>query len=315
MEHLNALAVASLPMDADTARWVAGIGDDLAAKLAAVGLVPERPKAITVAGLTDAFRVAREGKTKPGSLTNLRTVTNDILGFFLPAMNPNDIDERKAESFKKHLEDRGLASATTARRLRFVRTIFAYGVKEKLIAVNPFGEVSCMSTLPKERRVYVPASDIEAMLPYANPTWRTILALARFAGLLCPSEVLTLRWEHIDLANDRMTVTSPKTEHIPGKDYRGMPIFGNLKPYLEEAFELAEPGEVFVVGGPQGQRYREASQGPNGWVNANLRTTFGKLVRRAGLKQWPKPFHTLRASCETDARLCACRVTPDRRGC
>ena len=34
VENLNALAVANLPMDADTARWVATIGDDLAAKLA-----------------------------------------------------------------------------------------------------------------------------------------------------------------------------------------------------------------------------------------------------------------------------------------
>lgn len=79
-----------------------------------------------------------------------------------------------------------------------------------------------------------------------------------------------------------------------------MPIFGNLKPYLEEAYELAEDGEEYVVGGPQGQRYREAAQGPNGWVNSNLRTPLHKLFRRAGLKPWPKAFNTLRASAEYD---------------
>lgn len=42
VESLNALAVARLPLDTDTARWVAGIGDDLAAKLATVGLIPPR---------------------------------------------------------------------------------------------------------------------------------------------------------------------------------------------------------------------------------------------------------------------------------
>src|SRR5262249_16038739 len=30
------------------------------------------------------------------------------------------------------------------------------------------------------------------------------------------------------------------------------------------------------------------------------RTEFGRLLRRAGLTPWPRLFHTLRASCETD---------------
>jgi len=39
---------------------------------------------------------------------------------------------------------------------------------------------------------------------------------------------------------------------------------------------------------------------PGGWANANLRTTFTKIVRRAGLTQWPRLFHNLRASRETE---------------
>ena len=35
-------------------------------------------------------------------------------------------------------------------------------------------------------------------------------------------------------------------------------------------------------------------------MNANLRTTFQKIVRRAGLKPWPRLFHNLRASRETE---------------
>ena len=65
-------------------------------------------------------------------------------------------------------------------------------------------------------------------------------------------------------------------------------------------WQLAAPGEEYVVGGPQGDKYRETAHGPNGWVNMNLRTTFEKLIRRAGLTPWPKLFHNLRASCETD---------------
>ena len=136
VEHLNALAVAQLPMDADTARWVASIGDDLAARLAAVGLIPERPKAIDMVGLTEAYRAKAAERQKPASLTVLRTITNDILGYFNPSKNPNSVTEADAENFKRHLQGRGLASATVSRRLRFVRTIFTFGVKQKLIGLT-----------------------------------------------------------------------------------------------------------------------------------------------------------------------------------
>src|SRR5262249_8769641 len=36
------------------------------------------------------------------------------------------------------------------------------------------------------------------------------------------------------------------------------------------------------------------------YANQNLRTRFTKIIRRAGLTPWPKLFHNLRASCETD---------------
>src|SRR5207248_3733559 len=61
-------------------------------------------------------------------------------------------------------------------------------------------------------------------------------------GLRCPSEVLSLKWEHVNFGTARMTVPSCKTEHHPGKDYRTVPIFAELRPYLEEAFELAADG-------------------------------------------------------------------------
>ena len=300
VEHLITAAITRTPLDTDTARWVASIGDDLAGKLAAVGLVPERPKATTVAALIQAYRDIVAARQKPASQTVVRTIANDVLGHFNPSGLASGVSSADAEAFKDHLQTRGLAPATVSRRLRFVRTIFAFGVKRKLIPANPFADVSAVSVLPKERRVYVPASNIVKVMGHANPTWRTILALTRFAGLRCPSEVVNLKWEDVNLADGIMTVTAPKTERYPGKGYRAVPIFGNLRPHLEEAWELAAPGTVYVVSGPQGDVYRAAFYGPNGAVNANLRTAFGKLIRRSGLIQWPRLFNTLRASCETD---------------
>jgi integrase len=125
--------------------------------------------------------------------------------------------------------------------------------------------------------------DAQKLLEVAPPEWRCIIALARFAGLRCPSEVLSLRWSDIQFDTGKMTVTSPKTAHLPGKEYRVVPIFARLRPYLEEAFELAPAGAEYVVSGTMADNYRATAEGARGWVSVNLRTQMQRLTRRAGL--------------------------------
>ena len=48
-----------------------------------------------------------------------------------------------------------------------------------------------------------------------------------------------------------MVIHSPKTEHC-GKATRLVPIFPELRPYLEEAWDAAEPGAEFVISSPRG---------------------------------------------------------------
>ena len=300
VETLNAIAIAMMPMDSETARWVAGIGDELAAKLAAVGLIPERPKAVTLAGLLAHYAAKKEAGNKPGTRTNHRTITNDLNGFFTPNADPKRITEADAKGFLEHLRKRGLASYTVARRVRRVRSIFAFAVQENLTPANPFAGVKASATLPDDRKAYVTAADAEKLLAAAAPTWRTIIALCRFAGLRCPSEVFRLTWADVNFATGRMTIPNVKTAGQTGKAYRVCALFGNLRPYLEDAHELAEPGAVYVVGGAMADAMRARMDGPNGSNDANARTAFLKLIRRAGLTPWPRLFHTLRASCETD---------------
>ena len=75
-----------------------------------------------------------------------------------------------------------------------------------------------------------------------------------------------------------------------------MPFFPELKPVLEEAYELALEGTEYVVGGG----YREKALTAGGWKNCNLRTQFYRILRRAGVAKFPKPFNNLRASRETE---------------
>ncbi len=299
VETLHALAVANLPMDAETAQWMNGIGDDLAAKLAAVGLIAKRTTR-NVGEFLSAYLEQRRGDSKPATAVTIHRVVTDLTAFLGATADLRAVTVEQAEGFKRLYQDKKLASATVYRRLKMAKMLFGHALKLKLIAANPFADVKSKNHNPPERRCYISPPDAQKLIDAANPTWRTIIALSRFAGLRCPSEVLMLKWENVNLAAGRMVVQSPKTEHLEGRSERVVPVFAVLRPYLEEAWELAAPGEQYVVGGEQGNKYRETAQGPNGWVNMNLRTTFEKLIRRAGLTPWPKLFHNLRASCETD---------------
>ena len=128
-----------------------------------------------------------------------------------------------------------------------------------------------------------------------NHDWRMIITLARYGGLRCPSEVLSLKWQHVDWDQRRIRVPSPKTEH-QGKESRMIPMFPELRVALEEAWELAAEGAVYVID----EQYRKAANRKTGWRNTNLRTYFMKIVQRAGLQPWPKLFHALRSSRETE---------------
>ncbi|CAN5624705.1 hypothetical protein BH11PLA2_BH11PLA2_40240 [soil metagenome] len=299
VEHLNALQVTRLPMDTEIAAWVVRIGDDLAEKLSIVGLIPPR-ESRTLAGFLETYIEGRKADSKPATIITLQQVQKDLITLYGPKANLRDIGPEQADNLRTHYQSKGLALATTYRRLKMARMFFARAKTFKLIAENPFAEVKSKNSTASERQHYITPADTEALLEQANPTWRTVIALARFAGLRCPSEVLSLRWENVDLAAGRMTVTSPKTSHLEGRAYRVVPVFAALRPHLQDAFDLAEPGEVYVVGGATGATFRKAAQGAGGWANSNLRTTFEKIIRRAGLTPWPRLFHNLRASLETD---------------
>ena len=65
---------------------------------------------------------------------------------------------------------------------------------------------------------------------------------------------------------------------------------------LQEAGKNAPEGAVYVVD----EQMRRSAMGKAGWRNCNLRTQFQRIIKRAGLKPWPRLFHNLRASRETE---------------
>jgi len=116
---------------------------------------------------------------------------------------------------------------------------------------------------------------------------RRIVALSRFAGLRCPSEVIGFRWGDADWERGRLTVRSPKPASHEGHGVRVVPIAPELLTNLHSLFDRAEPGTDAVI-----PRLRDPAM--------NMRTTFGKIIAKAGGTPWPRLFHTMRASCACD---------------
>ena len=297
VEQLLERLLLNRPMEADLAKWVAGLDPRLAKRLAAVGLIPDpevKPTATLGAFLADY--VERRIDVKPATKEVWSQVIRDLVDHFGEDRDLATVTEADAEDFKMYLVGRKLAPTTVAKRLQFARMFFKAAKRRKLIADNPFAEVSAKAVQRQDRQRFITPEETERLLAACDPTWRVIVGLARYGGLRCPSEVLSLRWQDVDWQAERIVVPSPKTAHHPGRGSRTIPIFAELKQILSEAFEMAPEGAEYVVGG----NYRKVANSAKGWRNCNLRTQFERIIKRAGLEPWPRLFHALRASRETE---------------
>ena len=298
--HIDALLAAQLaaqPIPRETALWLSQIAAPFLQKLARLGLVEARNASPQLGAYLESWIGARRANYKPATVVCWQQVARDLIGFFGAGYPLDRLNADQAEKFRQHLVGRKLRDSTICRRLRHAKFFFAEAVQRGCLDRNPFERTKHREGYALERRAYVSVADTLRVIEQApNVWWRLMIALVRFAGLRLPSEVFSLRWQAVNWDKGILLVTSPKTEHLPGRGARAVPLFPALRPYLEEAWEAAPKGGEYVLP----EEYRRRTKGPNGWRNANLRTTLNRIVQRAGLAPWPRAWHSLRASCETD---------------
>src|SRR5262249_41722670 len=130
--------------------------------------------------------------------------------------------------------------ANATRTIKRAKQCFAAAVRKEIIARNPFADCKAGHQSNPTRSYFITPEETAAVLAACpDAEWRLILALCRYGGLRCPSEVLLLTWADVDWERDRFRVHAPKTEHLKDAGERCVPIFPELRPYLEGAFELA----------------------------------------------------------------------------
>ncbi len=273
--------------------WLDGLNDELHGRLEKAEIVMPRSKSTLGDFLRDC--ILKRNDVKPATKEVWGQVVNDLTSLFGEECDVRSLNPGDAEDFKQSLIGRGLASTTVSKRLQFSRQFFRMAVKRELIRENPFADCRHKATINLEERHYVTLEATQQLIEASDPDWKLIIALVRFAGLRCPSEVLSLEWRNIDWDRGRMIVSSPKTE-CHGKPTRKVPLFKELRPYLEAAWDAALDGAVYVLP----ERYRNSANKATGWRNCNLRTQFERIIERAGLEKWPRLFHAMRSSCESD---------------
>ncbi len=273
-----------------TADWVAAVPDIIRDRLERCGLVGPRQRAASPTlgqWLADYFDSRSD--VKESTRTIWGHTRRNLLAFFGSKKALHEITPGDADAFRVFLKtEEGLADNTVRRRLGIAKQFFLAAVRRKLVSESPFeGQTASVRENPK-RYHFVTRAETEAVLAACpGPEWRLAFALCRFGGLRCPSEVTRLTWEDVDWANRRFTVHPSKTEHHADGGIRIVPIFPELLPYFRDAFEAAEPGEVYCC--PQ---YANGSQ--------MYRKQFLKILKQAGLTPWPKLFQNCRSSRETE---------------
>lgn len=269
-------------LDNETAAWVSSIGDDLAEKLAVVGLIPDR-NCTEHAGLK-AFctgYVESRPDVVANTRRNLLQAVRYLAEFFGADRQLDTVTVGDAVRFASQMRA-DYAAATANRTIVHAKHFFRVAERDGLVDENPFRDVKGGTMSNAARAHFISAEDTRRLLDACpDDDWRLIVALARYGGLRTPSEHLALTWADMDWKRERFMVRSPKTGP------RLVPMFEELRPFLELARDRAEPGALHVV-----TRTRDAG--------ANWRTTFVKIIRRAGLSVWEKPFQNLRASRETE---------------
>src|SRR4051812_26982105 len=301
IELLIAAKATGTAPDLDVAQWVAKRDDHFHMKLASHGLVATR-KNITIPTLTeftDSYIVNRSD-VKRSTVIGYRLSQRSLVAFFGGSRRINEITLGETKDFRRWLTrpkdasvakegGQGLAENTARKRCAIAKQMFEDALDRELIVRNPFRKMENLAVRASEGRDYFISRDEATAVLNACPDtqWKLLFALSRFGGLRCPSEHLALRWSDIDWKLGRIVVQSPKTERHEGKSERTMPLWPELRPYLEKAWEEAPKGAEFVI-----TRYRD--------TNANLRTQLLRIIAKAKLTKWPKLFQNLRSTRATE---------------
>jgi integrase len=279
---------------ADTAKWLERLPEDLRLQLVQMEVVNDTG-ASTVQTLEAFLTDYLKSRTDLEASThgNLETAKRWLVKYFGGQRELASITPGEADTYRIWLGSTGKQAPNTVKRLcGRAKQFFRAALRRGIIAKNPFEDMKhlIVGASPKSRIWFVNSGVVARVLAACpNAHWRAVFALARYGGLRVPSELCLLRWQNIDWENGRLLVNCQKTKGHEGKELRITPLFPELRRELEAWRAVAPADREFVL---------KPAVSPK----TNLRTGLIKILKKAGIKPWPKLYQNLRSSRVTELR-------------
>jgi integrase len=288
IEELQIAKTTNQSISPEVAGWLKEVGNDLYEKLVNAELVQARKANLPTAlgQFVQDYIDKKTGNVNESTVKVYLRCKKHLVKYFGAGKLINQISAGDANDWKLAIGKK-LSKNTVGRTCGVAEQFFADAVDHEVITKNPFAGLAEQPRGNPARQFFITKEMADKVIEHCpDNQWKLLFALSRFAGLRCPSEHLALKWTDINWAENRLTINAPK---LKGKqnEKRIIPIFPEIRPYLDQEFADALEGSVHVI-----TKYRKS--------NSNLRTQLERIIQRAGLKAWPKLFQNLRASCETD---------------
>ncbi|MGL6193901.1 MAG: tyrosine-type recombinase/integrase [Thermoguttaceae bacterium] len=211
---------------------------------------------------------------KPGSIKSYRNWEKRFEKF-IDTKIVSSFSKQDAISFVLSCR-RTMCEYFLARVIRHISSVFRLGVELGYCTENPFASFKFTDKLDGKKQFYISREISGKILNnFSNENERLVFALARFAGLRVPSELLPLRW--CDFAGGFIRVDS---ETKTGT--RRVPILPEVKAELSgidlKSRDLVFPGRS------------------KNW----FRSVVIRAILQSGERLWPKLFVNCRSSLITD---------------
>jgi integrase len=179
-------------------------------------LTKTEPKRTPLREVANAFLAKCKGTTAPGTLVRYKLVADSFLGYLHADESAPIAAEISAETIQEFLNEvRGRTTASTANFYRAVLGImFKHALEGDKISASPITKIGKFKVNQEEaenkRRPFELAEIQAAYNAAPNAFWRFAIVFGMYTGLRL-GNIATLRWKHVDLKNQVITVVDIKS--------------------------------------------------------------------------------------------------------
>ena len=224
-----------------------------------------------------------------------------------------DVTEGDVVEFVAHCLEQQQSATTIGNYLKRTKAAFKYAVKKKWVDENPIQYESGKYRMKKskvcedEQRRFVTKENLDFLLSQdMHFEWRVLLHIVRYTGCRI-GEALILRWSDVNFDGDDPTITFRSKDTTASQSRNEMPervtpLWSELLPILQQAYDVREPNDEYVLNEilnlrekPEFERTNDkGEQVRSGRYETNAFRGLRRIIKRNGLTVWPKLWHAIR---------------------